>query len=424
MFKKILGTTGTRFFTAVITFLIVIINARALGKEGVGEIALIVIGITIVIMISNFVGGGALVFLAPRHRGFLLLFPSYLWALVAAAGGSLFLKAFDLIPVSYTNHVFFISLLQAVGLANLNYLLGKEKIKEYNLILFVQFLILMGSVLIFFYFLDRKEVVFYVYALYLAFGSTFLLSFLTVKPLIDSFSFEGLSKTLKQILVYGFFVQMGNLIQMLNYRLGYYIIEHYLGKARLGIFDIGNKISEGVWLFGKSISMVQYSTIANTEDSKQSSELTIQLAKMVFIVTSSMVLILLLLPETFFTFIFGSSFYDIKLVIKTLSVGIISLSSGMIVSHFFAGKGLYHINTISASVGLFFTVVLGFTLIPKMGLIGAGITASISYTASVVYQWFVFIRMTDTPLKRFLLTKEDFLLIKREIRKLIKPHSL
>ncbi len=416
MLKKILGTAGTRLVTAMVTFAVVVINARMLGKSGVGEVALIVLGITIILLVSNFVGGGAMVYLLPRYDAFLLIVPSYTWALFSAVAGAYLLAFFKLIPVEYTNHVLLLSLIQALGSVNLNFLLGKEKIKQYNLISVLQSLMLISVLLWLFYGAGKVQVISYIYALYAAFGLTFILGFAAIVKKIRPTGFAGMGNVLKQIFKYGSYVQGANLLQLMNYRLGYFIIEKYLGKAVLGIFDVGNKMSEGLWLMGKSVSMVQYVKISNTEDAGYARELTIRFIKFVFTVTLSMLIVLLLLPDSFFMLVFGKDFTGLNRVVQSLAVGILSMSVSMILSHFFSGTGRHYHNTISSAIGLVLTLTLGFTLIPRMGIIGAGITASVSYFSSACYQLIVFLRITRTGLSDFRITREDVTAIRNEIK--------
>jgi O-antigen/teichoic acid export membrane protein len=418
MLKKIIGTAGSRIIIAMITFAIVVINARMLGKEGVGEIALIVLGITIILLISNLASGG-LVYLIPRYNSFKLIVPSFAWAFLSSIAGAYLLSYFKLIPVEYTQHVLFLGLIQSLGGINLTFLLGKEKIKQYNIISVLQFVVLVVSLTLLIYVFDRVEVLSYVFALYAAYSITFILSFLAIRRFIRITDFGGFDMVLIQMFKFGSYVQVANLLQLMNYRLGYYIIERYLGKASLGIFDTGNKVSEGLWLVGKSVAMVQYSKISNNDNPEYASALTIRFLKFVFVITFFMLIILLLLPDSFFMFVFGKDFTGLNKVVQSLALGILSMSVSMILSHFFSGTGRHYHNTISSGIGLVLTLVFGFTLIPNMGIIGAGITASISYFFSALYQLIIFIRITKTGFYNLLIRKEDFSFLKSELRKLM-----
>jgi len=399
---------------------VVIINARNLGAGGVGEITLLVLGITIILLISNVVGGGALVYLIPRFDLFTILVPAYFWSFLTAIIGAYALSFFDLIPRIYTHHVLFLSLFQSLASTNLNVLLGKEKIKQFNFISVFQVVVLIGSLILFFFYLNRIEVISYIYSMYLAYFSSFLISAFAIRKFVNFEGFEKFDEAIIQIFKYGTYVQLANLLQLLNYRLGYFIIERFLGKPSLGVFSVGTQVSEGLWLFGKSVAMVQYSRISNSTDAVYARILTLRFIKFVFVLTFSLLAILILIPDSFFVLIFMKDFSGLHQIILSLSPGILAMSVSMILSHFFSGTGRHYHNTISSAIGLVLTLIFGFTLIPEFGILGAGITASISYFASAGYQLIVFMKITKTLAGNFLLSGDDISFIKNEISEIIK----
>ena len=420
MIKKILGTAGSRLIITLISFIVVIINARNLGAGGVGEITLLVLGITIILLISNVVGGGALVYLIPRFDLFTILVPAYFWSFLSAIIGAYALSFFDLIPRIYTHHVLFLSLFQSLASTNLNVLLGKEKIKQFNFISVFQVVVLIGSLILFFFYLNRIEVISYIYSMYLAYFSSFLISAFAIRKFVNFEGFEKFDEAIIQIFKYGTYVQLANLLQLLNYRLGYFIIERFLGKPSLGVFSVGTQVSEGLWLFGKSVAMVQYSRISNSTDAVYARILTLRFIKFVFVLTFSLLAVLILIPDSFFVLIFMKDFSGLHQIILSLSPGILAMSVSMILSHFFSGTGRHYHNTISSGIGLVLTLIFGFTLIPEFGILGAGITASISYFASAGYQLIVFMKITKTSAGNFLLSGDDISFIKNEISEIIK----
>jgi O-antigen/teichoic acid export membrane protein len=136
-----------------------------------------------------------------------------------------------------------------------------------------------------------------------------------------------------------------------------------------------------------------------------------------------MLAILLLLPQTFFSFIFGKDFSNLKIVIQSIAAGIFSMALSMILSHYFSGVGKHYHNTISSAIGLIFTLIFGFTLIPSMGIAGAGITASISYSSSMLYQFTVFIKTNKIPLKSLVFTRNDSIFLITEIKNISKTNK-
>lgn len=420
MLKKILGTAGARVFNAILSLVIVIVYARNLGTEGAGIIAEIVLGITIVQLISNFFGGGALVYLLPRHDNFIIFLLSYIWAIISSIVVTYILYFFNAFDVKFTFDVFLLSIIQAFSAINLNILLSKEKIKNYNLISVLQFFALFSTLMFFIFGLKKVEVSSYVNALYVGYSVSFILSFLSILKYIKFKGFKDLGNIIKQVLKFGSYVQFANILQFLNYRLSYYIIRSYFSKKMLGIYDVGNKLSEGMWLVGKSISMVQYSRISNSKDKEYNKFLTLTFLKLTFVITSILVLILLLIPENVFVFIFRKEFSGVKIVISSLSLGIISMAMSMMFSHYFSGTGRHYFNTISSGIGLVISVSLCFILIPKYNIIGAGISASASYFTICIFQLIVFVRITKSRFKDFLISKSDVQTLFKEVGQMLK----
>ncbi|HPG33721.1 MAG TPA: 2-oxoacid:acceptor oxidoreductase family protein, partial [Lentimicrobium sp.] len=93
MIRKIISTTASRLVIALLNLAIIWLLARKLGAEGVGTVSLVVLGISIIQMVSALVGGSALVYMVPRHPLMQLLMPAWIWAVVVSAAGSLLLEA-------------------------------------------------------------------------------------------------------------------------------------------------------------------------------------------------------------------------------------------------------------------------------------------------------------------------------------------
>ena len=206
-------------------------------------------------------------------------------------------------------------------------------------------------------------------------------------------------------------------MQLFNYRLSYYIIEKYFDRATLGVFSIGVQISESVWIISKSIAMVQYARIANSRDPVYSRDLTAAFIRITTLLTLVILGFLLILPSGFFVLIFRSDFSNLHQVILSLSAGILAIAISLMLSHYFSGSGKPWHNTISSGVGLIFTLLLGFVLIPRMGITGAGITSSVAYTAGTVYQLIVFVRVSGAKWKSLQPFGKDYLKVLQLLKK-------
>jgi O-antigen/teichoic acid export membrane protein len=118
--------------------------------------------------------------------------------------------------------------------------------------------------------------------------------------------------------------------------------------------------------------------------------------------------------------LFGAEFEEVKQVLIYLSVGTAAFSVSGIFSHYFSGIGQFHVNTRSSAIGFGATLLFGILLIPEYGIMGAGITASISYSLSTIYQYALFCKMTPSRFGEFLPKKNDWAVIKDEFTRYLQ----
>lgn len=325
MFSNILSTFFSRIYSMLLLLVIVVINSNTFGAEGVGTIGLIILNVTILQLITSFVGGTTLVYLIPRRDLSQLLLLTFLWAIIGNVMGLLLLNGFQMVPDGYTLLLLLISLSCTFYNINLTILQSFEKIKIYNLFQIIQssLLVLIVGVMILIFKINNRafEIDIYLMALLVSYIFGFVFSLFTIlnylkskKSRVDEntvsigqtkISLKTIFIQLKEMLVLGFWVQLANLAQLLNYRLSYYLIEFYVGRKPLGVFDLGTKLSEAIWVFPKSLCLVQYARLSNNEDELYAKKLTLSFAKIATLFTLLVVILLLLFPPSFFTFIFG-----------------------------------------------------------------------------------------------------------------------
>lgn len=426
MFGKILNTFFTRVLTAILMFLVVIINTNTFGAEGTGTIALVILGLTLLQVLSNFVGGSTLVYLTPQKNNFQILFLSYIWSLVSNVAGVFVFDALHLIPHEYVWHLMGLTLVYSVFYIHISIMQGKEDIKLYNCYQLTQVLLLILSLsgAIAYHKMQglSTDITLYLYAFLFSYLVPALCSCIYIAKRIGRPTFTGMGALLKEMFQLGFWTQLANLTQLLTYRLNYYLIGGYLGRKPLGIYELGSKLSEAVWIFPKSMCLIQYARIANNQEKEYTKNLTLSMFKVVLLFSLIAILVLLLLPASFIAWIFGPDFINSKPVICSLLPGIVFLACNSILSHYFAGYGKYWINAIGSIIGLVVTAALGFLLIPKASSIStmlalqiAGWISSAAYFASMIYTLICFLKQTTARLSDFLLTSADIRFAKEVI---------
>jgi O-antigen/teichoic acid export membrane protein len=179
-------------------------------------------------------------------------------------------------------------------------------------------------------------------------------------------------------------------------------LERMTGLGEVGVFSIGIQITETIWIFSRSISLVQYSNVLNLGDTIKSRKETEKMSLLSFYISFACILIIILLPANFFTFIFGDEFADVKRVILLLSPGTLAIAASNVFGNYFSAIGKLKILIIKSLVGLIFTIILSYILIPKMQIQGASIVNSISYIVSsvILFGYYYFVHKKNAIVKK------------------------
>lgn len=400
MNSKIIVTFLARFGSAVASFAIAIILSQFLGADGKGKASLLILNISFINLVTNIMGGAALVYLAPRFHTFTLLLVSYIWIPLSASvlGLAYYLSGYTI--TSLDIHTFALATMLGWFNTNTNILLGKQRTHIFNILSVIQVFITLAYLLIAFYGnLADKQYQDYVNALYLGYGASFSISFFyTNKEFTDGYTITSLKEVLRRFIWHGGYIQLANLGQLLIYRTSFYIITYFHSLKPLGIYSNAIAIAESIWIVSRSISTIQYSEIANEKDINISKQKTVGLRKNNILISLILIAIVCFLPDSFYTYLFGKDFKGLQEIIWCLAPGIIAFSYANLNAHFFSGIGKNHYNTIISFTGFGLTAVIGFILIPSYSGIGAALTASIVYIITAILGDILFIRTSTAKL--------------------------
>jgi O-antigen/teichoic acid export membrane protein len=421
MFKNIASTFGIKFLIAIINLLVVILLSRIIGAAGKGDASIIITTISIIGIVSSFIGGATLVYLVPRNNLFQLLFISHFWSILVSLSAFAFLNYFQLVSDQYILHISVLSYLSAAANINLSSILAKQKILQTNLINFFQAFITLITLCVLFFLFNKENVSAYVNTLYVAFGSSMLISSVLLIPYIKNIDLKGLSQLIMASGKLGFYNQIGTVFQFLSLRMSYYFLNEFSGEEAVGIYSNSVSLAESVWLISASIATVQYPKIANTENKLENQALTLKLSKATLSLSFMAILILVCLPPSFFTWLFGPGFSGVSTTLKLISPGIFFYNFFLIIGHYFSGTGKYHINTIASIIGFIITLVLSFLLIPHFGTNEAAIVASFSFASTSLFVFWYFLKESGYTLANFIPNINDYKSLFDNIKLYFKP---
>ncbi len=394
-----------KFFTAGAGFAIIILVSHLLGTAGKGQQAVIVFNINIIMLFLTLLGNSTLIYLAPRKNFSQLFIPSLLWSLLCAVFVAIIgkLGLLGIFTGGENTEKYFlqtvgISILASVTEINYYFLMGKQQVIRANnlkLIYPLTNLIIICTL----WLLDRFDNIGqYVFSLWVAYILSLIYGVFILKGeykklyLLKKGEFIDIGKTLFKL---GAIRQVGGIAQTMVYRLSLMLMVFFYGnkgEEYNGIYSNATSISEAILLFGTSLALVQYSSLSNTLDNKEAKSLTLKMTAVNVLVTAFGLLVVCLLPQSFWIWLFGEGFGQVGYYVRILAGGILLLSSTSNITQYFASRGNFSITASASVCSLIVTLALGYILIPLYNITGAALTAVSAYATGFIIEFIYFLK--------------------------------
>ncbi len=332
-------------------------------------------------------------YLIPRNKIELLVIPAYLWSVIIAIAGFVFLKSAHIVSANHIPSIAMLSFLSSIVSIHQTILLARRQITNSNIVQVVPLLFQLAGILFCFYFMKISSAYAYIYASLVAYFFAAIASFFLIKKFVrfSAFVKDFSLKEMKTSFRYGLLYQLVEILQLLNLRYYFYQLGLQEGSQYLGVFSIGISILEAVWIIPRSISTVHYVSTSHSEEVKQQANRTAQLLKVSFALSSLALFMIWLVPAGFYSLIFGPGFADVKHSMRFLLPGILVYSLPIVISSFYLGIGKYAPLIFSNFIGFVSLIIFSRLLIPDYVMSGAGLAAALSFAvvASILFTYYI-----------------------------------
>lgn len=406
----------SRFLILILNFGLVIYTTNMWGSEGKGVISIVIADLTIIGFFSNIFVGSSVTYFASKYKTEQILLYAYIWSVLVGVFIPVFFSMIR--TVEYLEYLISLSVLSSLLAANINLFVGKQNMKMFNLFTILQQLVHIVFIIVIIYILKETSVSGYFMAQTGCYGILFFISaFLLLRYLkISDISFSR--QVRNTMFDYGWKIQTSSFLQFLNNRLSFYFLEYYKGIMSVGIYSIGVAFSEAIWTVSRSLSIALYADLVNDENENAGIEKTKISLRISFFTTLVFIALVLLLPAKFYVMIFGKDFQQTKQIILLLSPGILAIAMSNIIGYYFAGVNKLRILNTKSIIGVVFTIMSSFFIIPYWGIAGACIVTSISYCLSSALLFWKFYQITEFHIQDYFISKNEFqILLNKLLRK-------
>ena len=183
----------------------------------------------------------------------------------------------------------------------------------------------------------------------------------------------------------GFVANIGltNLVALLNYRVGLFVVERQLGLSATGVYSIAVVVAELLWFVSGALTQAAYGRIGRPERG-QAAALTVRVMQLGVAALLPAALLLWLLAWLLVPRLLGPAYAGSLLPLALLLPGVLLFGAAGSLSAFFTNHlGRPQVPGQVAALSLVLNAGLSLLLVPRLGSAGAALAASLAYASSV-----------------------------------------
>lgn len=400
--KNVSSVILTNGSVLAISLLSSIVLARALGPEGKGVLAVVLVYPQLIASLGQIGIRQAVVYEVGREKydydrivGNVIS----LFLMTSTVGVAIALVTFGFLDFEQ-DRVSLVAVALAVSIIPLTLsksyvggvLLGRQRIKESNLIrLAVPVLhVILLVVLVWIFDLDILG------ALIATVAAALIVASVSVRKVIYQsgvkIRFDWVIQ--RDLLRLGSVFAIAVFVNSLNYRLDIILLGWLSTSAEVGLYSLGVRFAELVYQIPAAVGIVVFSGSANSKKPREYSRKVWRLFRYSILLAAAGGGAIALLAPFFIPHLYGSDFKGSVSMLQLIMPGVIAMVAYKVLGFDMAGKGKPWTAILASIPGLIVNVILNVILIPQFGGNGAAIASSVSYTVMglsyvVVYRYVV-----------------------------------
>ncbi len=194
----------------------------------------------------------------------------------------------------------------------------------------------------------------------------------------------------KKSYAYGFKGWAGQLSVNANTRIDQLILGAVASAEALGNYSIAVMLSELIWILPVALGQVIYNRVAGDDNKEGNLELVKKTHRIVLSFLLLCTFLAALVGPYIIPFIYGNDFSGAILPFLVLLPGTLIMVSTKLLSKLFTASGHIAITNKVQIISSIASIILYLTLIPRMGILGAAIAATIGYTIGAIVFWYFY----------------------------------
>ncbi|MBN2030812.1 polysaccharide biosynthesis C-terminal domain-containing protein [bacterium] len=208
----------------------------------------------------------------------------------------------------------------------------------------------------------------------------------------ESFHFELNWHVAKQSMQTGIKSGISTVTLFLLFRVDIFFVNYFLGTDQAGLYSIAALVAELLQKFANTSGTIIFPQIAGESRPLRGYRLSVRVVLFVAVVGVIFALVVLVFGERLIVFLFQKAYAPAIIPLYYLLPGTVVMAVGKIIIFSLWGKGFPKVTIWVPLCAFILNVVLNLVLIPRLGIMGAALSTSISYLVfgiSLILYFFV-----------------------------------
>jgi O-antigen/teichoic acid export membrane protein len=200
---------------------------------------------------------------------------------------------------------------------------------------------------------------------------------------------------------------LGNLLDFLNFRIDMLLVNYFLDPAHVGYYSISVLVAEKLWYLPNVLSAVLHPRVAHAGDETDANRDTTWVSRMTILVIGAGCLAILLLGRPIVRLLYSDRFLPAVVPLFLLLPGIFMISLSKILQSDLTARGYPRANMWAGLAAVVSNVILNVILIPRIGINGAAIASTVSYSLYALVIVIYFMRVTGVKFAAIVAPKAE-----------------
>jgi O-antigen/teichoic acid export membrane protein len=172
-----------------------------------------------------------------------------------------------------------------------------------------------------------------------------------------------------------------NVLSFLHLRADQYLVQVFLGPAALGLYGVAVWLGELITQVPAMLGMVLFPHVAAGRDQQRAFRATIKWTMITMLIVAVFMVPLALFSPPLVRLLYGEQFLAAVPLLRYYLPGVVILSGLYLINNHLAGLGYPAMYVIALALVLVVNIGLNLFLLPRIGVVGASISSSISYAS-------------------------------------------